>query len=321
MAAWHHLAVIDVATTLATDPERGLAGEAARARLAADGPNTLPAAVGLSAWRLFLGQFRGVMTVLLLAATGIALLLGDVVEAAAIAVVLLLNGLLGFVNEYRAEQSMEALRALEVPLASVLRDGTTREVPSADLVSGDVVVLETGDRVPADGRLIESWSLRLDESTLTGESLAADKNSAALQTGAGRPPPAFIRSIVAQGASIAAATLLAFGWALTASNDLARATTVAFLTLGLAQLFHVFNSRTLDDGASGRGLFGNRYIWLAVAITLAAQLLAVYMPGLRLVLGTVAPSPSEWLVVGASALAPSLLVEAWRWVGRRRVHP
>lgn len=905
MAAWHHFAVIDVATTLATDPERGLPGEAARARLAADGPNTLPAAAGLSAWRLFLGQFRGVMTVLLLAATGIALLLGDVVEAAAIAVVLLLNGLLGFVNEYRAEQSMEALRALEVPLASVLRDGTTREVPSADLVSGDVVVLETGDRVPADGRLIESWSLRLDESTLTGESLAADKNSAALlteatpiadratmvyagtavvegrgraivtatgaatevgrisalllrdggdrsplqlrldrlsrylaavalatglvvtllgvwrgqallpmletglalaiaavpeglaavvtialalgmrrmakrnaivrrlaavetlgstnvictdktgtltrnemtvrelrdagrtvvvegagydpsgrfssegrtidpgsdgrlmillraallcntselveqdgcwtvigdptegallvaaakagldvgaeraaypkldevpfdsrrrwmatthrrpgfdgsdgkgrsifvkgapdavlaacthegrgaevvdlteagrarlavigaemasralrvlaiatreadgdeedpftdlvllglvgmidpsrpeaaeavrlcqaagvrvvmitgdqgstalaiardvgivggpaegaadestevsegpalegiteaelaalaertavfarvspeqklrlvgafqaggrvvamtgdgvndapalsvadigvamgrvgtdvareaadivladdnfativaaveegrivfanvrkfvhylfscnlseiitmvvavliglpppllplqilwlnlvtdvfpalalaaepgepgimerpplQTGAGRPPPAFIRSIVAQGASIAAATLLAFGWALTASNDLARATTVAFLTLGLAQLFHVFNSRTLDDGASGRGLFGNRYIWLAVAITLAAQLLAVYMPGLRLVLGTVAPSPSEWLVVGASALAPSLLVEAWGWVGRRRAHP
>ncbi len=182
MATWHNRAAIDVAATLATDPERGLSAEAARARLAADGPNTLPEAAGMPAWRLFLDQFRGVMTVLLLAATGIALLLGDVVEAAAIGVVLLLNGLLGFVNEYRAEQSMEALRALEVPLATVLRDGTPGEVPSADLVAGDVVLLETGDRVPADGRLTESWSLRLDESTLTGESVAADKDSTAVLT-------------------------------------------------------------------------------------------------------------------------------------------
>ncbi len=140
-------------------------------------------------------------------------------------------------------------------------------------------------------------------------------------TGQSHPPIAFVRSIVAQGASIATATLLAFGWALASSDDQARATTVAFLTLGLAQLFHVFNSRTLDDSASGTRLFGNRYIWLAVAMTLAAQLLAVYLPGLQLVLGTVVPSPEEWLVVGVTALAPSLAVEAWRWLGRHRVRP
>ena len=182
MGTWHHRATIEVAGALATDPDRGLSADDARARLAADGPNTLPEAPGTPAWQLFLGQFRGVMTVLLLAATGIALILGDAVEAIAIAVVLLLNGLLGFVNEYRAEQSMEALRALEVPLATVVRDGTTLEVAAADLVTGDVVVLDAGDRVPADGRLIESWGLRLDESTLTGESVATDKDSTAVLT-------------------------------------------------------------------------------------------------------------------------------------------
>jgi Ca2+-transporting ATPase len=179
-ALWHTISPAQAAAELDSDPENGLTTVEAQVRLARYGPNKLPEPAAVSPWRLFLAQFKSVMTVLLLAATLIAFLLGDELEGIAILVVLLLNALLGFVNEYRAERSVQALKALVVPLAEVVRDGAAHEIPAAELVPGDIIAFEAGDRVPADARLIEARSLRLDESALTGESVATDKDSEAV---------------------------------------------------------------------------------------------------------------------------------------------
>ena len=177
---WHAFSSAQAAAELDTDLENGLTNAEAQARLADYGPNQLPEPVAIPAWRLFLDQFKSVMTVLLLAATLIAFLLGDELEGVAILVVLFLNALLGFVNEYRAERSVQALKALVVPLAEVVRDGAAHEIPAAELVPGDIIAFEAGDRVPADARLSEARSLGVDESALTGESVATDKDSAAV---------------------------------------------------------------------------------------------------------------------------------------------
>jgi Ca2+-transporting ATPase len=180
MKQWHTLSPVETAAELDTDLASGLTSAEAGNRLVHYGPNALPEPTAVSPWQIFFNQFKSVMTLLLLAAAAIALLIGDQLEAGAILVVLLLNALLGFFNEYRAERSVQALKGLVVPLAEVIRDGDTDEIPAAELVPGDLIAFEAGDRIPADARLVESWSLRLDESALTGESVAADKDSDAV---------------------------------------------------------------------------------------------------------------------------------------------
>ena len=179
---WHALSPAQAATDLSTDIDNGLNVAEALARLARYGPNKLPEPAAVSPWMLFFNQFKSVMTLLLLAAAVIAFLVGDKLEAISILAVLLLNALLGFVNEYRAERSVQALKAMTVPLAKVVRDGKTHEVPGVDLVPGDLITFDTGDRIPADARLTESRNLRLDESALTGESVAMDKDCEAALT-------------------------------------------------------------------------------------------------------------------------------------------
>lgn len=174
---WHTLSPAQVAAELDTDLGSGLTAVEAQSRLARFGANKLPEPVAVSSLKLFFDQFKSVMTILLLAAALIAFFIGDELEAIAILVVLLLNALLGFVNEYRAEKSVQALKALAVPHAKVVRDGHDDEIAAADLVPGDLITFEAGDRIPADARLIEAWNLRADESALTGESVAADKDS------------------------------------------------------------------------------------------------------------------------------------------------
>jgi Ca2+-transporting ATPase len=174
---WHSLTPAQTTSELSSDIESGLSTVEAQARLARYGANKLPEPQATSPWRIFFDQFKSVMTILLVAAAGIAFVLGDELEGFSILVVLLLNALLGFVNEYRAEKSVQALKALTVPLAKVIQDGASRETPTADLVPGDIILFEAGDRIPADARLVEAWNLRLDESGLTGESLPADKDS------------------------------------------------------------------------------------------------------------------------------------------------
>jgi P-type Ca2+ transporter type 2C len=173
----HAAEVGELARSLGADPRRGLSDEEARARLGRCGPNELARAEEVSPWRILLGQLTSPMLLLLAAAGVLSAALGDVTEAVVILVVLVLNAWIGFRQEYRAERAMASLQAMATPTAHVVRDGITREVPAREVVSGDLVRLEAGARVPADGRVAESHALRVDESALTGESVPVDKQA------------------------------------------------------------------------------------------------------------------------------------------------
>jgi Ca2+-transporting ATPase len=160
----------------------GLSEATAERRLAEHGPNRLEEGESTSALALFVSQFREALVYLLVVAAGVSLAVGllpesepKYVDASLILLILLANGVFGFVQDYRAERSMAALRAMASPDATVVRDGEERTIPAAEVVPGDVVVLTAGDAVPADARVLESRALSVDESALTGESLPVDK--------------------------------------------------------------------------------------------------------------------------------------------------
>jgi Ca2+-transporting ATPase len=155
----------------------GLAQAEAAARLARDGPNALPEAKRRGPLILLARQFADFMIGVLVVAAAVAFVIGDGIEAAAILAIVVLNALLGFVQEWRAEQAMAALRSMAAPRAQVVRDGSRMDVAAANLVVGDIVFLEAGARVPADVRLIESVASRIDEAALTGESVPVDKDA------------------------------------------------------------------------------------------------------------------------------------------------
>lgn len=166
---------------LATNPETGLSATEAAARLERFGPNRLREKKPVPKWKVFLSQFQDFMIYVLLVAVVIAAIEGQTIEAVAIMTILLLNGVLGFVQEYRAEQALEALKQMSAPTASVIRDGLEIELPSEELVPGDIVFLEAGDTIPADGRLLDIGALRTIESALTGESEAVRKDMAVIE--------------------------------------------------------------------------------------------------------------------------------------------
>ncbi|SHI63556.1 Ca2+-transporting ATPase [Hymenobacter daecheongensis DSM 21074] len=179
----YHLAPLaDVAQALQTAPT-GLDAATARQRLAEHGPNQLIDARRKSVWQLLLHQLADVMILVLLAAAGVSVLVGEARSAYVILAIVVLNAVIGFVQEYRADQAMEALRQMAASHARVLRDGQPATVPTAELVPGDVVLLEAGNIIPADVRFLETHALRVDESSLTGESANAEKSPAALPSG------------------------------------------------------------------------------------------------------------------------------------------
>ncbi len=181
--AWHSLELDDVAARIGADRGDGLSSEEAARRLAEVGPNELEATHGVSPWSLLLDQVKNVMILILLIAVGLSIGLGHGTEAIVIAVIVLFAVLLGFAQEYRAERAIEALREMAAPTATVLRDGEPEEVLAREIVPGDVMLLEAGDRAPADGRLSEVVSLQVEEAALTGESLPVEKQTAALPEG------------------------------------------------------------------------------------------------------------------------------------------
>ncbi|WP_165228566.1 cation-translocating P-type ATPase [Aquisphaera insulae] len=173
-AAWHAMPAMACLDRLGSTCGGLKSADAAR-RLAECGPNELRSGGRVSPWALLLDQFRNVLIVILLIGIVLSAVLGHAVEAVAIAVIVLFAALLGFVQEYRAERGMEALREMAAPTATVLRDGEETEVPARELVPGDVILLYAGDRIPADARLIEAVNLRVEEAPLTGESVPVEK--------------------------------------------------------------------------------------------------------------------------------------------------
>jgi Ca2+-transporting ATPase len=166
----------------------GLSISEASMRLQRFGPNTLREEKKISPWQILLAQFKNFLILLLIAATGLSLLLGHTLDATIIFSIVILSALLGFYQEFRAERAMQALKAMASPTASVVRGGEPLEVASADVVPGDVILLQAGDRVPADARLLEAANLRADEASLTGESTAVEKSADArvgLEAGVG----------------------------------------------------------------------------------------------------------------------------------------
>ncbi len=173
---WHTLSIADALERLHSR-DKGLTETEAAQRLAEVGPNELRATKRASPWKLLLAQFKNVLIVILLGATVLSIAMGHGLESLVIAVIVLFAVLLGFVQEYRAERAIESLEKLAAPHANVLRDGAERKVPAREVVPGDVVVLHTGDRVPADGRLLEAVNLQAEEAALTGESVAVEKHT------------------------------------------------------------------------------------------------------------------------------------------------
>ncbi len=173
--AWHAMPAEAACARLDSGPE-GLSAQEAARRLQRHGPNLLPEAAARPAWKRLLGQFNNALILFLLSAAVIAGALGHFVDAGVIVAVVVVNAIVGFVQEGRAEQALAALRSMLAPNARVLRDGARAALPVADLVPGDVVLLEAGDRVPADLRLIRARGLLIDEAVLTGESVAAQKH-------------------------------------------------------------------------------------------------------------------------------------------------
>src|SRR3989440_4755199 len=178
---WHSLPADAVLRRLDASP-LGLNSQEAARRLSRFGPNELVQTARVSPLRILLSQFVDVLVIVLIIAATISASLGvlqgqneDLYDAVLIIVIVIMNAILGFVQEYRAERSLEALKSLAAPKAHVLREGGAVAVLSRELVPGDVVVLAAGDRSPADARLLEVASLRVNEASLTGESLPVSK--------------------------------------------------------------------------------------------------------------------------------------------------
>ena len=177
---WHVLPLDALSQELHTDPNVGLTERETKDRLAQHGPNELPEAPPVSPLTLFFAQFSNLIVWVLIGAAILSGLLQEWVDAAAILTIIVLNACLGFVQEYKAERSLAALRKLSVATARVIRGGTLRSIPVRELAPGDLVSVEAGDHVPSDARLVYATGLRTQEAALTGESTPVDKSAEAL---------------------------------------------------------------------------------------------------------------------------------------------
>ncbi|MDX1613856.1 MAG: cation-translocating P-type ATPase [Candidatus Promineifilaceae bacterium] len=180
MSSFYQLDADAVVAQVGSDRERGLASEQAQERLRQDGPNELIDRGTKPPWAIVWDQMTDIMVVILIIAAVVSVGLGEWEDALVITAIVILNAILGFSQEYRAEQAIAALKKLAVPTVRVRRDNQVQEVSARELVVGDVVLLEAGNKVPADGRLVECVNLRVQEAALTGESEPVEKTDEAL---------------------------------------------------------------------------------------------------------------------------------------------
>ena len=177
--SWHSLKTQEALEELKSS-NKGLTEVEARSRFETYGPNELKKEKGKSPIKLFLGQFTDILMIILLIATGLSLAIGETVDALIILAIVIASAALGFTQEFRSEKAVEALKRMAAPTAIVIRDGKEIKISANQLVPGDIILLYTGDKVPADARLIEAFNLKVDEAALTGESAPADKNANSL---------------------------------------------------------------------------------------------------------------------------------------------
>jgi Ca2+-transporting ATPase len=308
---WHATSAPDVLAQLGSSPS-GLTAAEAQRRLTEIGPNRLTRVAPASAWRVLIAQLKSVVVYLLLAAAGISLLFGDVIEAIAIAVVLVVNTGLGFFTELRARRAMEALARYEATVAPVVRDGMLQQVPADQLVPGDVIELTAGQSVPADARLIDAVGLRIDEAALTGESMPVDKDpGAALDAGV---PLADRKTMVYLGTSVAGGTGRAAIVGTGSRTELGR---IGTLVSGIEEERTPLERR-LDA-------LGHRLVWVALAVAaLVAGLGLIQGAALELVIKmgialAVAAVPEALPAVATIALAVGLQRMARRHALVRRL--
>ena len=182
MTKWWHLDVEEIASTLGTDGRTGLSAAAAAEKLRTLGPNELREKKGRGPLAIFLDQFKGLIIWVLIVAALVSGFLKEWVDALAILAIVILNAILGLVQEYRAEKSLAALKKLSAPLSKVIRDGTARVAPSRELVPGDLIEVEAGDHIPADSRVIwHTSNIAVQEASLTGESTPVNKTDIVLE--------------------------------------------------------------------------------------------------------------------------------------------
>lgn len=234
---------------LSSGPD-GLSDADARRRLQEYGPNALPAARPRSAWLILIDQLRSVVVLLLCAAAAVALITRDLMDAAAIGAVLLINTTLGFVTELRARRAMESLLRLQAPRAVAFRDRHARDIAARELVPGDVIQLEPGQFVPADARLLEASDLRTLEAALTGESLPVSKTVDPLSADTPLPERS---NMLYQGTTVASGTARAVVVATGARTELGRIGELA----ATVRQERTPLERRLDA-------LGHRLVWLAV---------------------------------------------------------
>jgi Ca2+-transporting ATPase len=177
---WHTMSVSEVAIELKTNIDKGFTAADVLARQKEYGPNQLLGSPREKWYFLFLNQFKNSFIILLLAAAVVSGFLSHAVEAVAIGIIVFFTAIFGFIQEWRTERALEALQKMATPSALVLREGVEKEIPAQELVPGDIIILSTGDRVPADARLIESMNLKIEESPLTGESVPVEKKSSVI---------------------------------------------------------------------------------------------------------------------------------------------
>lgn len=179
---WYVYDVVKIVEELKSSVKVGLNADDAQNRLEKYGENELVSIVKTPWYKVFARQFTNVLILILFAAALISFAIGEVGDAITILVIILLNGVLGFIQEYKAENAIEALRKMLYPTCKILRDSKEEIIDAKSLVRGDIVFLEIGDKIPADLRLLESYNLKVDESSLTGESSSVSKNSSVLKS-------------------------------------------------------------------------------------------------------------------------------------------